>query len=166
MPRRYSNLRPINRVKHVLDSQGGLVIGTQTTVVLANAVDNPTLGTTNEVHLGSTINSLFISCEVNATSSAALSNVYFQIVKNPGNNLSFANGNVVGTSDNKKYVFHQEMVMLQQVTNSNPRTLFKGVISVPKGYRRMGPNDRINVLLFSPGVTVNFCVQTHYKEFR
>ncbi len=150
----------------MLDSQGGLGIGSQTLVVLANAVDNPTLGTTNEVHLGCTINAVYLVVEVNATSSAALANCYFALVKDPGNNLTFPNANAIGVSDNKKYVIHQEMVMFQQVTNSNPRTLFKGVISIPRGYRRMGPNDRLTVLLFSPGVSVNFCLQTHYKEFR
>ena len=41
--------------------------------------------------------------------------------------------NAVGGDDNKRYVIHQEMVMVQKITPSNPRTLFKGVIAIPKG---------------------------------
>ncbi len=88
------------------------------------------------------------------------------IAKNPGNNLTFPNPNIVGSDDNKRFVIHQEMVMLQQVNNSNPRTLFNGVIAIPRGYRRMGPNDRLIANIFSPGVNLNICLQCHYKEFR
>ncbi len=74
--------------------------------------------------------------------------------------------NFVGASDDKRFVIHQEMVMLQQVTNSNPRTLFKGVIAIPRGYRRMGPNDLLRLAVLAPGVNINICLQVHYKEFR
>jgi len=87
-------------------------------------------------------------------------------VKNPGNNLVFPNANVVGSDDNKKYVIHQEMVMFQQQSNSNPRTVFNGVIVIPKGYRRMAINDQLILFLFSPGVNTFACIQCHYKEFR
>jgi len=87
-------------------------------------------------------------------------------MKNPGGNLTFPNPNVVGSDDNKKYVFHQEMVMLQMQDNSNPRTLFNGVIVIPKHLRRMAINDLITVRVFSPGVELNICIQCHYKEFR
>ncbi len=112
------------------------------------------------------MNGIYLKCEINATSSAALSNAYIMVAKNPGNNLTFPNPNIVGSDDNKRFVIHQEMVMLQQVNNSNPRTLFNGVIAIPRGYRRMGPNDRLIANIFSPGVNLNICLQCHYKEFR
>ncbi len=165
--RRFRNsLRPVNRIKHVVDLQGGLVIGASTDVILIDTVDAPTLANTNQVETGSTVNGIFLIVEVNATSSAALGNCYMMVYKNPGSNLTFPNPNVVGGDDNKKYVIHQEMIMFQQQSNSNPRTLFKGVIAIPRLYRRNGPDDTMRVRLFSPGVTVNFCVQCHYKEFR
>ncbi len=92
--------------------------------------------------------------------------MYLIIGKNPGSNLTLPVPNVVGISDNKKYIFHQEMVMFQQQTNSNPRTVFVGVIGIPKHYRRNGPDDRIVVSLLAPGVNINYCIQCHYKEFR
>ncbi len=161
-----NSLRPVNRIKHVTDVQAGSALGVTTVFDLIKAVDNPVQANTNEVAIGSTINGIFISSEVYATTSGALSNVYFALVKNPGGNLTFPAPNVVGASDNKKYVIHQEMIMLQKVTNSNPRTLFKGVVVIPRGYRRFGPDDRLTVQFLSPGVNIDLCMQSHYKEFR
>jgi len=161
-----NSIRPVHRIKHVVDSQGGATIGAPFTVNLAATVDAPVLANVTEVETGSTINGIYLKVEVNATSSGALSNAYMMVMKNPGGNLTFPNANAVGSDDNKKYVIHQEMVMLQQQTNSNPRTLFAGVIVIPRGYRRMGINDLIQVQLFSPGVTLNLCIQSNYREFR
>jgi len=164
--RRSMSLRPVHRIKHVIDQQTGVVIGAPATFNLALSVDAPVLANTADVETGSTINGIYLHVEVNATTSAALSNAYMMIMKNPGGNLTFPNANVVGANDNKKYVIHQEMVMLQQQDGTNPRTLFNGVIVIPKGYRRMAINDIIQIQLFSPGVTLNACFQCHYKEFR
>ena len=58
------------------------------------------------------------------------------------------------------------MIMFQKQTDSNPRTIFNGVIVIPKGYRRFGPNDELTVSTLAPGVTTDQCFQCHYKEFR
>ncbi len=164
--RRRSALRPVNRIKHVVDSQFGLVGGTPVNTALVASVDAPVLANTAECETGSTVNGIFLSIEVSAINAATLPNVYMMVFKNPGNNLTFPNANVVGSDDNKKYVIHQEMVMLTGLVNSQPRTLFKGVIAIPKHLRRNGPTDRLFVQVFSPGITVNVCLQCHYKEFR
>ncbi len=161
-----SSMRPVNRIKHVVDGQLATTAGTQANVVLAQATDTPLQSTSNLVETGCTINGIFLKVEMNATSSAALSNGYMYVFKNPGGNLVAPNANVVGVDDNKRYVIHQEMVMFQQQDGSNPRTVFVGVIAIPKGYRRFGPNDNLVVFLFSPGVNIQACVQCHYKEFR
>ncbi len=159
-------LRPVHRIKHVVDEQGGITAGTHATVELIQAKDAPVLANTDEVETGSKVNGIFLIVEVNATSSAALPNVYLIVYKDPGGNLTAIAANTVGSSDDKRYVIHQEMVMLQQQTNSNPRTLFKGVIAIPRGYKRFGPNDRLRARILAPGVNLNYCVQAHYKEFR
>ena len=166
MARFRSNLRPINRIKHVVDVQKALAVATLGADNLAQANDDPILANTEEVLTGSTINAVYLKVEIIATSSAALPNVYMMVVKNPGSNLTFPNPNVVGASDNKKYVIHQEMLMLQKQTGSNPRTLFNGVILLPRGYRRFGPQDGLSLRVFAPGITVEYCFQCHYKEFR
>ncbi len=160
------SIRPVHRIKHVFDQQAGGLAGTVATFTIVNTVDAPILANTSEVETGSKINGIYIKLEVSATSAGALANIYMMVAKNPGNNLTFPNPNVVGADDNKKYVFHQEMVMVQKVNPSNPRTLFNGVVVIPKGYRRNGPNDRIIVVVFSPGVNTDICIQCHYKEFR
>ncbi len=167
MPRFRSALRPIHRIKHVIDSQFATALGVVENTTLAISVDAPTLAGVAQVETGSTINGIFLSIEVvNTGVTGVLANCYMMIFKNPGGNLTFPNPNVVGADDNKKYVFHQEMIMLQMQDNSNPRTLFKGVIAIPKHYRRMAINDTIVVSVFSPGIEITGCIQCHYKEFR
>ncbi len=167
---RYNSMRPVHRIKHVVDFQQALPVNTQLPQDIAIAKDAPALANTEQVMLGSKVNAIFanIQCVASETSTTATPNIYLIFVKNPGNNLVFANGNVVGSDDNKKFVFHQEMNMISALDGEIPRTLFKGVIMVPKHMRRMGPNDRLIVYLFTPstGVAVNICGQFHYKEFR
>ncbi len=160
-----ASIRPVNRIKHVTDKQAGVVLNNQEIVIIAKSVDSPILANSNECEIGSTINGIFINAECYATSAAGLANVYFMVAKNPGNNLVFPNPNVIGASDEKRFVIHQEMVMLNEVVKGNPRTLFKGVVVIPRGYRRMGPKDQIVIIVFAPGVNINLCIQTHYKEF-
>ncbi len=164
--RRGASLRPINRIKHVIDIQSATVAGTQVENFVVQTVDNPVLGTANNVQTGATVNAIYLKLEAYATSTAALANFYMIVYKNPGGNLTAPAPNTVGVNDNKKYVIHQEMVMLEKNTTGNPRTVFNGVIMIPKGYRRMGPNDLLSIVVLSPGVTTDFCFQCHYKEFR
>ncbi len=161
-----NSLRPVNRIKHVIDNQQGIPLGTQPVIVMAKAVDAPLLTNTDEVIIGSTINGIYLNIEGYATTAGALANIYILVMKNPGNNLTVPFANLVGKDDNKKFVIHQEMKMLEQSVNGNPRTIFNGVIVIPKHYRRMGPKDRIIVAYHAPGVDTNVCTQCHYKEFR
>jgi len=159
-------LRPVQRIKHVVDEQAGLSAAAVSTTDLIEAFDAPTLAVTDSVQTGSTVHAIYLKVEAYATTAAALANVYLEIVKNPGGNLTLPSPNVVGADDNKKYVIHQEMVMLQQVANGNPRTLFNGVIVIPKHYQRFGPKDLLRMHLLAPGVDIFYCMQCHYKEFR
>ncbi len=164
--RRRQALRPVKSYKHIVDLQGGLSGGTQANNLLIDAVDAPVLTGPAGVEVASTIHSIYLKVEVYATAAGSLSNCYMIIFKNPSNGLTTPTANVVGISDVKKYVIHQEMVMMQQVALGNPRTLFKGVIKIPRGYKRFGQDDALIIGLLSPGVNANFCVQCIYKEFR
>ncbi len=135
-------------------------------VPLVAVKDAPVLANTTEVETGSKVNGIYIKCEAYATTAGALANLYFAVVKRPASAITLPNINTIGSSDLKKYVIHQEMVMLEQSVNGNPRTVFNGVVVIPRGYRRSGPDDSIDVFLFAPGVNCNVCVQAHYKEFR
>ncbi len=166
---RFRSLHPVNSRKHTIDIQGALPVATQTRVVLATTVDAPVLANVAEVGTASTVNSIFLNVQFYATSTAALANIYMYIWKNPGSNIAVAqvpNGNNVGASDMKKLVFHQEMSMSEKNTTAIPRTLFKGVLKLPRHMKRFGHNDELLLELFSPGVTHDFCVQCIYKEIR
>ncbi len=168
MPRFRSGnfLRPINRIKHVVDLQFATAAGAAQGQNLIIASDTPDLATTNEVQTGSTVNGIYLKLEANITSSGALANAYMIVFKSPGGNITQPTPNAVGASDDKRYVIHQEMVMFQQQTGSNPRTVFNGVIKIPRGYKRFGPNDVLILRVLAPGVATNWCFQCHYKEFR
>ncbi len=159
-------LRPVQRIKHVIDTQIGINGGTNHTANLILASDTPALASVEQVQTGSTVHGIYLKVEVYAVTAGSLSNCYLSISKNPGGNLTIPNPNSVGSSDNKKYVIHQEMIMLERQVNGNPRTLFNGVIKIPKGYKRFGPNDGLEIKIRPPGVNIDACYQCHYKEFR
>ncbi len=116
-----SSIRPVNRIKHVQDFQTAVPLNTKITQVIATAVNFPDNTVTNEVAHGSTVNGFFCTVEAvcDDTSTTATPNLYLIFYKNPGDNLTFPNGNAVGADDNKKYVFHQEMVMLNPTDGGN-----------------------------------------------
>ncbi len=162
-------IRPVNRLKHVVDVQGAVPsAGAGLTFDLIDSVDTPShSGAAEQVTTNATVNGIFIHVEVVPTSATALPNLYFIIFKNPGTNLSPPQANLVGINDNRRYVIHQEMLMGSSTTNNNktPRNMFQGVIKIPRGYKRFGVNDKLQIVFFSPGVTWEVCVQTIYKEF-
>ncbi len=163
---RFTRLRPVNSLKHIVDVQGGLTVDTRKDEDLVATVETPVTTVATQIHQGSTVGSIFLNVQVSATSTAALANVYMYVMKNPGANFSRPNGNIVGTTDVRKFVIHQEMIMLQKETTGVPRTLFKGVIRLPPRLKRFGVNDVLIVSLYSPGVTIDYCIQCIYKEFR
>ncbi len=172
MPRYRSRmaLRPINRIKHVVDSSATVAAATDNGFVLADTTDTPTLAATTSVETGSKINGFYIRLEAasnEAIDLGAIPNFYMLVAKNPSNALTFPDANVIGSSDLKRFVIHQEMTMLENKgQGSNARTVFNGVVVVPKGMRRNAPDDRWIVRIFCPALATVVCIQAHYKEFR
>ncbi len=161
-------IRPVNRIKHVVDKNATLTGGTTIHENLIVSKDAPVLANVTECLTGSKVNGIYLRVEVapNETEVGAIPQVYLAIFKNPGGNLTPINPGSVGSSDDKRFVIHQEMVMLNNLQGGNPRTLFNGVVAIPKGYRRNGPNDILTVALRSPVLNIAYCIQCHYKEFR
>jgi len=170
MPRfRSMALRPIHRIKHVIDSSTVLAKNTNLPNGLVDATDTPSLGSTTSVETASKVNGIYLKVIVASNEdqvAGAIPNVYMALYKNPGNNLSFPNPNVIGSSELKRFVFHQEMVMIDNKKGGQPTVLFNGVVVIPKGHRRMAPDDRIAVDVFCPQIDIVLCIQAHYKEFR
>ncbi len=161
-------LRPINRIKHVVDTAQTLAKGVVLPLVVALATDTPTLGATSSCETGSKINGIYFRVVIasNETVVGAIPNCYLMVVKNPGGNITFPAPNAVGASDNKRFVLHQEMRMIENVKGGNPQVFFDGVVVIPKVYRRMGPNDSIELHISCGFLDTVVCTQAHYKEFR
>ncbi len=163
-------LRPVHRIKHVIDSSQTTAGAATSFFTIAVAVDAPVLANTTEVETGAKVNGFYIRFETasnEAIDLGAIPNSYFYVWKNPGGNLTRPTPNAVGANDNKRFVIHQEMSMIENKgQGSNPRTMFNGVVVVPKGMRRMGPNDKWEVVFLNPTLNVVNCLQCHYKEFR
>lgn len=162
-------LRPVNRIKHVFDSQATIAAAAQGSFPIALATDTPTLAATNSVETGSKINGFYIKFTVASNDDlvpGATPNFYIYLAKNPGGNLTLPAPNVVGADDNKRYVIHQEMTMIENRVSGIPTVVFSGVIVVPKGMRRMGPNDVWSVNTLCSQIDTAQCIQVHYKEFR
>ncbi len=165
-------LRPVNSIKHVIDAASSAVLATISSVPLAKAVDNPVLSTVTEITGGSIINAIYLRVEVMSTAvSTGVPRLYMTVQKDPGGNLAVVAPNAVGNSDNKKFVIHQEMIMVSDNALADfPRTMFRGVIKIPQRYRRFGVRDELAVhFQNAPGEAssvVRFCVQCIYKEYR
>jgi len=167
-------IRPVQSLKHVIDTTGLITLALQSVTDIANTVDNPDANT-NQVNTGSRINAIFLRVEViGVLPAAGVDNIYMYVYKNPGANLGLPPADAIGANDNRKHVIHQEMIMLTPFeatgTTGFPRTIFKGVLMIPRGYRRMGVSDKIQVILqHSSGETsqsTRFCLQCIYKEYQ
>ncbi len=163
-------LRPVNRIKHVVDLSATLAANTNLPINLVAVTDTPTLAVTTSCETGSKVNGFYIRLEAasnEAIDLGAIPNFYMIVWKNPGGNLTQPTINLVGGDDNKRFVIHQEMTMLENKgQGSNARTIFNGVVVIPKGMRRNGPNDLWQVAVLCPVLATAVCLQCHYKEFR
>ncbi len=173
MPFRSNRLRPVNSIKHVVDSQLTVPAGNSSPVVLVRGSENPVISTDTEtVKVGAQVSSIFLNVQVvNSVDAVGLiNNAYFYILLNPGDNLVAGSKpavNEVGLSDNRKMIIHQEMVMLSDSNDSIPITMFKGVLKIPRKARRIGLNDVIELQVGTPtgGAEINACIQCIYKEY-
>lgn len=178
--RRGLRMRPVNSLKHVIDANGLVSAAVQSVVdiVLADANPDPEISPT-KVTVGSVVNSIFLRVEVVGVDSAGgVDNIYMAVIKNPSSEINIANLDKVGISNDRKWVIHQEMLMLTKEgfggTGAGaprfPRTLFNGVIKIPPKYRRFGVKDKLQVLIQHRNgevtQTTEWCLQSIYKEFR
>ncbi len=116
---------------------------------------------------------MFVNIQVvNDTNAVGtINNAYLYFFLNPGGNIVAGSRpavNAVGASDSRKLVFHQEMAMLSDASDSIPITLFKGVLKIPRKGSRIGINDIIGVRIGTPtaGAVMDICIQAIYKEIR
>ncbi len=143
-------LRPVNRLKHVVDTNGAIVGAAPSVTDVITASPNPVTTTSNQVNDTSIVRSIYLRVEVIGKDSAGgVDNIYMIVFKNPANDLAIPAVDSVGVSDKRKFVIHQEMLMLdfKGTTSGFPRTLMKGVIKIPQPYQRFGIQDRLQVVI-------------------
>jgi len=167
-------LRPVNSLKHIVDTNGAIVGASPSTTDVITTVDSPSsTSATNQVHNGSTVHAIFLNVQViQEVPAGGIDNIYLLVYKNPGGDLVGPPVDGVGKSDDRKRVIHQEMIMTGTVltaASAIPRTLFKGVVGIPRGLKRNGVQDKLQVIIGHRSgeatQSTNFCLQAIYKEF-
>ena len=168
MARFSRNLRPVNSLKHIVDTSATLAAATQIDFIVCDAVQSPVLTVPSQTAIGARVGSIYLSVEAAVTTRipGAIPNFYLAVIKDPSTDTTLPNISSVGTSDNKRFVIHQEMFMLTNIDGGAPRNVFRGVIKIPRGYARQGNDDRLLVSLLCPSLATAVCIQCIYKEYR
>ncbi len=167
--RRSLATRPVQRIKHVVDTNSTIASGAQFDHILVQGTDTPTLAVINTVITGAKVYGVYLKVITSSNEApvvGAVPNVYMIITKNPGGNITIPTASATGANDNKRFVIHQEMSMNVNIRGEVPTVLFDGVVKVPKLYSRFAPNDTLVVSVLSPNLDLAVCLQCHYKEFR
>ncbi len=168
------SLRPVTRIKHVVDTNGGISGAAASTTDVIFAVDDPPSTTPNRCAVTSIVRSIYLRVEViQKVAAGGVDNIYMYVIKNPADDINLPAVDKVGEVDVRKFVIHQEMLMTGTVltaASAIPKTLFKGVIKIPKNYQRNGISDKLQVVIgHRSGEATqqsNFCLQCIYQEFR
>ncbi len=170
MPFRRGNaLRPVNSIKHVLDSEGALSGGTKSDNVVAFSVPNvdTTTFVPGAIRVGAKINGIFLSVFIiGATGAGNTGSINWYIGKrSSGQSAIFPNPGETGVSTVRNQIFHEEKGLAGSA-DGTPMA-FKGVVAVPRGMRRMREGDAIVVSVRGTDATTdyNFCVKAIYKSY-
>ncbi len=157
--------RPINSVKHVIDSSGALVTGTVSInqIAVAGRLSDATTPVT--VTTGCNVGPIYLSVFVLGTTGGDSGLVDWYLWKEPANLIQTIDeptpGNT-GISPLRRFIFHEEKGLA--ATQDGTPMVFKGVIKIPPRFRRMGDGDQIKLHLLSD-FPATFCIKSIYKEY-
>ncbi len=87
------------------------------------------------------------------------------IIKNPGANLTVPGPTVVGSSNEKKFVFKQLKGLTASRKEGFPAYSWRGWVKIPKVYQRMGTDDVIQLVFLFTGANGLLCSQFIYKWY-
>ncbi len=166
---RRSRMASRQRLKHVIDSEGGLT-STPSVTTLANVVnslDSASIVPTENV-IGSLVNGIYLSLFIiGGTGAPVGGNQSWYIAKSRTGQTAvadFPDPDAVGNSQLRNQIFHQEKGLVG--SGDGTAMAFKGVIVVPKGMRRMRLGDQFFVKIKNNGADdVQFCLQAHYNSY-
>ncbi len=161
--------RPIiNSEKNIVNNVTAGVAGTQTSLNIAlakGAADNTVV---TEVTRRCKIFKIWVEIWASASAAATegvTTTVDLYLIKNPGSNLTLPGASVVGSSNEKKFVFRQWKGLVASRKEGFPAYSFRGWIKVPKAYQRMGTDDVIQLAILFTGVNGLVCSQFIYKWY-
>ncbi len=163
-----SSIRPVNSIKHIIDAEGALSAATASGVPLAVTV--PTFSATfkpGDIRIGGKINGFYISVFMIGTgASGQQGSLNWILYKEHAGQAAIApTPNNVGISEIRNQVIHQEKGLAGSEDGSP--MIFKGVIAIPRGMRRMREGDTWFIRLLNTDAVndVNFCVQSIFKSY-
>ncbi len=164
---RQRNLSPINSIKHVIDVSGSWTNATSRSVIL-NVVPNvdTSVFKPGDVRVGARVNGFYISIFAIGSTGAPVSGpIDWYIVKlHEGQAAAIPTPGNTGISKIRNQIFHEE----KGFSGSGDGTpmVFKGVIAIPKGMRRMREGDSFEINAIVTGTdVVNFCIKCIYKSY-
>ncbi len=167
--RRMSALRPVNRTKNVIDVSGQLAGGAVSVIPVAITVEVPTSPfKPGDLMLGSHVNGMFLSIFVIGATGAPLNGSidwYIYKLRQGQSNADFPDPGNTGVSALRNQIFHEEKGLAG--SGDGTPMVFKGVVAIPKGMRRMRSGDQIVIKLKSTDATNNaeFCVKSIYSNY-
>ncbi len=166
--RRNDSRRPVISTKNINTGLSVVAANTTEVFVIANAVDSATLAVTNSVERGSKINTIYVEQWIYGSAVAGVnSRISWGFFKNPGANLTAPSPSVAGIDDNKKFYYAMGTGLVGNQANGQPGYLVKGWFSVPKGYRTMGANDQITMIVRNDTANdINVCRMFIYKWYK
>ncbi len=171
-------LRPIDSVKHIVETNSILAAGVNTVLLdIINGVDTYSLSDTNGVPTGAKVNGFYLSFFAYTEGGELASEVPlvdWYILKSPGEVYgdTFAATTLptpgsTGNHQNKSKIIHTEKGLAgggNLALNGVPM-VFKGVIVIPKGMRRIAENDEL-LLCARANFATKVCVQSIYKHYK
>ncbi len=176
MARFRRNLHPVISTKNVSETSSIVGAGVNTVLLtLVNTVDAPTLAATNSVARGATVNGVFLSIFIYSEGGEVANEVPladWYIIKNPGGNFTTFSATglptpgATGSFDNKRFIFHTEKGLTGggDASLTGVPMVFKGVIALPRGFRKMNANDSVQICIRT-NFAAKVCVQAIYKWF-
>ncbi len=164
--RRGSRLNVIHSVKHVVDSEGVWTSAASRTDLAKVVNARTTPFDPLECEVGETVNGIFLSIfAIGDTGAPVAGSVNWYICKiRSGQGATTPLAGSTGTSDFRNQIFHEE----KGVPGSGDGTpmVFKGVVVIPKGFRRMREGDFFAIIANTTTASqVNFCIKAIYKSF-
>ncbi len=167
--RRGGSLRPVNSIKHILDSSGVLTGGFTSASPIAVAVPNVDTSTfkPGDVRVGATINGFYLSIFIIGETGAPVVGAqdWYLAKFHDGQTTVQPVPGQTGTSMVRNQIIHEEKGLVG--SGDGTAMAFKGVIAIPKSMRRMREGDlwEIRIRNGDTGTNAQFCIKAIYKSY-